>query len=106
MDFDNLVLSPCMAAFGVTVTVTPLKSQPSAPPYTATGIYDRAVSIVMMADGSEMASTNVTLGIRLSDFSVPPREGDKIALNGKTYKVDASFPDGQGGAELKLKEIR
>ena len=106
MDFDNLVLSPCMAAFGVTVTVTPLKSQPTAEPYTATGVYDRSESIVMMADGSEMASTNVTLGIRLSDFTVPPREGDKIALNGKTYKVDALFPDGQGGADLRLKEVR
>jgi hypothetical protein len=106
MDFDNLVLSPCMAAFGVTVLVTPLKSQPSAQPYTAEGIYDRSVATVMLADGSEMASTNVTLGIRLSDFSIPPREGDKITLNGKAYKVDALFPDGQGGAELKLKEIR
>ena len=106
MDFDNLVLSPCMAAFGVTVTVTPLKSQPTAQPYAATGVYDRSEAIVMMADGSEMASTNVTLGIRLSDFTVPILEGDKIALNGKTYKVDALFPDGQGGAELRLKEVR
>ncbi len=106
MDFDNLVLSPCMAAFGVTVMVTPLKSQPGAPPYAATGIYDRSVATVMLADGSEMASTNVTLGIQLSTFTIPPREGDKIVLSGKAYKVDALTPDGQGGAELRLKELR
>ncbi|CAM5771983.1 hypothetical protein LMIY3S_03691 [Labrys miyagiensis] len=106
MDFDNLVLAPCMAAFGIPLTVTPIKSQPGQPAYAAQGIYDRTQSTVMMEDGSELASTRVTVGIRLSTFAVPPRQGDQVLKDGIRYEIDAAFPDGQGGAELVLKELR
>lgn len=103
MDFDNLVLAQCMAAFGIPITVTPLKSQPGQPAYSAQGIYDRTTSVVTLEDGQELASTRVTLGIRQSAFSVIPRKGDRINKDGYDYEVDSVFQDGQGGAEMVLK---
>ena len=103
MDFDNIVLAACMAAFGIPITVTPLKSQPGQPAYAAQGIYDRTTSVVGLEDGSELASTRVTLGIRQNTFAVVPRKGDLINKDGSDYEVDSVFQDGQGGAELVLK---
>eukprot|EP01037_Dinobryon_pediforme_P017838 gene17838-18066_t len=94
-----------MATFGQPVTVTPTKSQPGAAAYLSRGVFDMQQQSVMLEDGSELASTKRTLGIRLADYPVPPRQGDFLTLGSDNYQVDSFTADGQGGAELVLKTL-
>ncbi len=105
IDFDALVLGPALAVFGRPVSIIPLKSQGSSTTYPARGVYsERPVDIVTEGDGV-LSSTNISLGIRLSEFATPPVPGDKVVIDGRTFAVDDTDDDGQGGTVLSLKKI-
>jgi hypothetical protein len=106
INFDALVLGPAMAVFGQPITVTPLASQPGVAAYPAIGVFRAEPTSVPMDDGSIVASTIYTLGIRVSGFPIPPRPEDKISVGGGDYWIDRVHPDGQGGAILTLKKVQ
>lgn len=106
VDFDKTVLASCMDAFAITVTIDPIASQPGEPAYSARGVFDRPYEQVITAEGHSQTSTQPVLGIRLSEFAVPPAKKDKVTVDGVIYQVFDIHPDGQGGADLMLKEWR
>ena len=103
IDFDALVLGPCMDTFAEPITVDPLASQPSAPPYTAQGIFSSAPYDVPLADGTLYQDQRTTIGMQISQFSVPPTAKDLITVRGVQYIAADAQADGQGGLTLTLR---
>ena len=110
IDFDALVLKPASLIFEIKVSVAPLVTQPGAPAYGATGVYNKRDLDVEMQDGTIFSDHEVSLGIRVWDFAVPPDQGDLITITdtrhpafGQQYWVGDSDEDGQGGATLLLR---
>lgn len=120
VDFNSLVLGPCMDAFQKSCTVTPTKSQPMAAPYAARGVFTVDNITVPMDDGGTLSSRVLKYGIKLDEFTVPPLQYDtltfkvsdlpmgylKDVLNPAAtvdFLVDSDQPDGQGGTTLILK---
>lgn len=105
IDFDALVLGPAMDTFARPVSIIPLKSRSSSVPYAARGVYaERPVDVLTEGDAI-LSSTNITLGIRLSEFTVEPVQGDKVVIGARTFLVDDTDPDGEGGLMLALKVV-
>ena len=117
IDFAALVLGPAMDAFGRPITVTPTKSQPGAPAYATTvagaaltGVYASKKVEIQLENGLFHSTVQPTLGLRLADFAVPPRQGDLVTIPasglspalGAFAFADIS-PDGQGGADCELR---
>lgn len=105
IDFSALVLGPCQDVFGVSITIDPLKSQPSVPPYDARGIWTVKDVDVIMEDGTVLASKSYEIGVRLSEYPIPPVKTDQVTVNANTYAIDEVRPDGQGGAKWVLKAL-
>lgn len=110
IDFAALALGPGIAAFGRPVTVTPLPARPVLPAFPASGIWAVRNVDIPLDEGGSMNSTTITLGIRLSDWPVPPVQGMAVRVppagsypDEGTLWVDDVDPDGQGGAMLTLK---
>ena len=103
IDFSALVLGPAMAVFGAPILFTPTASQPGIPAYPARGVF--AVKQVTVRE-EEIVFTDQqpTLGIKLADYPVPPKQRDSFVRAGVTWFVWDVQPDGQGGADLVLKE--
>lgn len=112
LDFDALVLAPCMAVFGEPVIYTSGLGQVSA----ITGIFDYAnVDLLPMGGAREQEGQRIgaaggintrrpILGVRESDFLTPPRANDTAALPGRglVFVVKSVQPDGKGGIMLLL----
>jgi hypothetical protein len=119
MDFSGLVLGPCMNAFAVPITVAPAKSMPGAPIYGSQpgkplrGIWSSKPVVIETSTGYHSTNQPV-LGIRLADFDAIgkayPEQGDFLSLAGDVagicWQVVDAEPDGQGGAELKLRMVK
>jgi hypothetical protein len=112
IDFDSIVLGPCLDAFARPVIVIPRKSQPGHPEYAARGIWDRRPSDVDLLDGGVLGSDTITLGVRLSEFPVPPVKGDRVYIPASgplehvgTCEIDDDGKDPNGGYEWVLKII-
>lgn len=116
VNFDALVLAPCMRAFAIPVMMDPQASMPLASPYPTEGIFSSRPREVMLQDGTIVADMETTLGIRMSDFLAPPTTKDQITLQstvmdvdgnpipaGTTYWVQKFNPDGQGGGMVHLR---
>lgn len=106
IDFDALVLGPCMDAFAEDITVDPRVSRPGQPPYAARGSYHERAVDVALTDGAILSSAEKTLGVRLSEFEAPPVQGDLIVLRHVMFMVEDLDDDGQGGTLITLKELR
>jgi hypothetical protein len=112
IDFNALVLGPCMSAFARPIIVKPMKSQPSRRPYEVQGILTIRNIDVQLDDNSIMSSQVITVGIRLSDFETPPAQGDQIDIPAYLslpalgpHLVDDGDDDGNGGSVLTLKAM-
>ena len=117
IDFDALVLKPAMTAFAGPVTIAPIKSLPGAPPYLARGSFaSKPVEIALEGSGDFHRTQDLTLGIRLSEFAVAPRQGDTMmratgiplssgTLPDGTFEIYDLELDGQGGAMLTLRKV-
>jgi hypothetical protein len=110
IDFDALVLKPASVIFQIRISVTPVATQPGLPAYEGSGVYNKRDLDVEMQDGTIFSDHEVSLGIRLWDFDVPPDQGDLITIidtrhpaYGQQYWVADSDQDGQGGALLMLR---
>lgn len=106
IDFDALVLLPAQTTFGVAIIVTPTASQPGVAAYAARGVFEALPQIVLLEGGEELATTRRTLSIRVSEYPIPPRQGDSVMVGTENYLIDSATIDGQGGAELSLRATR
>ena len=106
IDFDALVLVPCMATFGEDLKPLYTRAAGGAA-FAVDGIFDDAfMALVLSADGEpEIATIEPVLGVRLAQFSgVAPVQSDKVVIPrlGITYMVTSVEPDGKGWVFLKL----
>ncbi len=104
IDFAGLVLAPAMAVFGRPISVTPLASQPGVSAYPARGIYALKPVQILLEDGTVQSTNQPTLGIRLPDFAVAPKQQDLVAFDLGSFVVTDVVPDGQGGADMVLRK--
>jgi hypothetical protein len=105
IDWDDLVLSPLMAAFGE--AVRPLYTPQAAAPFAIDGVFDREYRAITLIDtGSPADSVTPCLGVRLAQFASPPVKGDTvyIASVGLTFVVKDIQPDSHGWAKLLLQK--
>ena len=110
IDFDALVLNPCENIFSIMVKFTPAKTKPEGPVVICRGVYSKRDLDVEMQDGTIFSDHEVSLGIRLRDFAIPPDQGDLVTIIdirhpafGQEYWIGDSDEDGQGGAMLLLR---
>jgi hypothetical protein len=80
VDFGSLVYAPNFEVWGRPVTITPLASQPTAPAYSARGIFDTEDYEVPMEDGTIFSDQKPILDIVEAEFPVLPRKGDRIDI--------------------------
>lgn len=69
-----------MSAFARPIMVTPVVSQPGLPPFPSRGIWASKPVDIAMDDGSIASSQAHTLDVRVSEFSVPLAQGDRIEI--------------------------
>lgn len=104
IDFDTLVLGPCMRNFGQEITFI---SQ-EGPSIRVYGIFDEVTRLPDPIAGDDAGDSGViglraVVGVRLSDFPRKPFLGDRVVLSDKkVFYVQEVQVDGQGGAHLVL----
>lgn len=98
LDLTDSVLKHSTETFGEAVTYWPKES----PSFETTGVFDQAHIEVDPSSGMRIQSTTPRLGVRLSQLTAEPGEGDRVQIRGQVYEVVESQPDGQGGAVLIL----
>ena len=106
IDWDALVLAPAMTVFADPIALTPTVSIPNALAYPARGVFAEKPVRVEVENGGYISTLETTLGIRLADFPMPPKQGDSLVRAGVTWFVWDVNPDGQGGASLAIKQQR
>lgn len=109
IDWDGLVIGPCMQTFG-DPTITWTSATPGAQPVAITAIFDDGFR-ALRVDGGDggMAPDHITastpiLGVQLSQFPSPPLQGDTVSIGGRVYLVNEVQADGKGAAHLQLIE--
>jgi len=104
IDWNALVIAPCMGVFGEAATYLPRVGAP----FAITGVFDNAYKEIALSEyGTDVATLYPAIGVNLADFPSPPLQGDQItiAATGKTYAVRAPRPDSHGGAFLILNYV-
>jgi hypothetical protein len=96
-DLTDTILKHTSETFGERVVYWPAEE----PSFEIMAVFDAAFQMVD-AGGAMVQSTQPRLGVRLSQFSQDPREGDRVEVRGTIYDVVEFQPDGQGGASLML----
>lgn len=101
VDFDRLVLAPCMRHLGrVDVQYT----APQGQAVGRRGIFSREHQIALDGDNAAHSADVPMLGIRLSEWDPAPVQGGTIVVPGQgQFQVFDVQPDGEGGAELILR---
>lgn len=111
VDLDAVLNSAVMGVWGDRLTYTPVASQPGAPPFAATGVFDEAHEIILTEiAASELSAvghstTAPVLEVQLSSFTAKPRQGDQVEIAGRLFTVWDVKPDGAGCADLILREV-
>jgi hypothetical protein len=96
-EITDSILKHTSETFGERVVYWP-SCEPS---FEIRAVFDASFQMVD-AGGAMIQSTQPRLGVRLSQFSQDPREGDRVEVRGTIYDVIEFHPDGQGGANLLL----
>lgn len=100
IDWDANVLTGVHSVFGEQVTYTPANGQA----FTLTAIYDASFRDIDPATGVYASTSSPCLGVRLSQFPIPPKRGDSVRVPSasKTFTVKEVRPDSHGEARLML----
>lgn len=80
IDFSSVIYSHTQDTFGRPITVTPIVSQPTMPPYTARGIYTTEEEDLPAEDGSIFSDQHTILDVIAREFEVLPIQGDRIFI--------------------------
>jgi len=105
VDFDSLVLGPCMGVFGEggPVLYTPPGGGAAVP---LVAVFDDVHhQVVFDGDGAPVSANRAALGVQLSQFSpgAGPVQDGRVTLRGQSFIVDDVEPDGIGHAILRLR---
>ena len=111
IDFDSLVLGPCMTVFGEPIRYRTV-ALPGEPAVTAliTGVFDEPNISQFGIDGfnpGNVVNTKPLLGVQISQlaaFGITPTQDDVLTRvsTGNTYQVAMVRQDSHGGASLEL----
>lgn len=102
LDFKDLtcdILEKSVCAFGQDVLYYPVGSGREL---KIRGIFDGPFQVVDPDIENSVSSNQFSLGIKLKDLPVTPKENDKVRIDGKDYLVIDPQEDGQGGSKLML----
>jgi hypothetical protein len=102
LDFDALVLGPCMDAFAQPVSYTAQSGQRVA----IVGVFDRYhVEVSFDGTGAPVSTTLPVLGLREAAFpaGMCAAQGDIVSIAGTHYEITDTQPDGHGHVLLMLK---
>ena len=99
-DLADSLLGSTMAAFGREVFYL-RNGETEAESIQA--IFDSAHQSIEFQDGIEYSTLKPILGVRLSDFAIPPAADDSVTIDSVVYEVLDVQKDGQGGATLTLR---
>ncbi|CAI3953542.1 unnamed protein product [Commensalibacter communis] len=105
IDFDDLVLKPCIDALGRNILYHNKNGQSvhlNAVFDDVTRFHDPILG--MDAGNSGIVGSRVVIGIRLNDLPFEPDTGDRVTINDLDYYVQEVQKDGQGGAHLILND--
>ena len=97
------ILGISMTVFGTPFTFTPNGGQPE----NLTGVFDdehEEVDLDVTGDAA-LSTHSPRIGVRISDFSIPPGRGDRIERSNISYEIFDVQRDGQGGTVLILHEV-
>lgn len=111
IDWNDLVLGPCIAVFGASYLYQSGQSS-----FSITGIFDESYTPLSPLGGGSLPGTesftlgsvgSITtgipvLGVQLSQFPTPPAQGDNVTIDNRVWVVKEVQPDSKGGAKLLL----
>ncbi len=99
IDFDALVLGPCMTAFGEPIQFMPLQ----APAFTITAVYTDKYQESKFVGGDEVVDTKTMLGCQASQFPADlPVVGDQFLIRGRLWQTLEVIEDGHGHIRLHI----
>jgi predicted permease len=103
IDWDKNVLAPLENVFGEPVQYTPAVGTA----FQVTGIFDEAYKEVDLAGGMGVTTVMPVVGVRLSQFSNLPKQGDQLTIlrTAATYAVKEVRPDSHGSVLLMLNYV-
>lgn len=105
VDFDKLVLAPCVSVFGEAMQ---WQSAAMGMPKPVSGIFDEGCKASSLDQAAGISPTHTTsadarVGVRLSEFlPCVPMQGDLFIIRQKQYRVREVQPDSHGGADILL----
>lgn len=111
LDLDAHLHAAVLDVWGDPVQYQPLVSQPGAPAYPITAVFDREHQIVMdeiarsELSAAGHSTTAPVLSLQLSHLAAKPRQGDRVVVGTSTYTVWDVQPDGRGWADLILRQV-
>lgn len=97
-----------MNSFARPCTIYPLVSQSGANPYTARGSRNIQTLEVPLDNGQMLVTKTYKMGIRSSEFVIPPVKGDKVEWPDFTpslFVIDRHDPDRAGGIMFTLRAV-
>lgn len=102
----NTMAGHLIRAFGDAVTYIPRVG--SAYELAVTdgtgGIFEAVTQLVDPDTGAVTLSNQPNIYFRLADLKAEPQNGDRIKVNGITYKILEPQYDGQGGVTIRLQK--
>jgi hypothetical protein len=102
IDFDALVIKPCVSIFGEPIIYTAVGS---LNPLSINGVFDPANHDIVINEGVPMTMLRPVLGVYVADFPSPPQQNDICVVRGVTYTVREPIFDGRGNCKLYLNNI-
>lgn len=112
INFDALTIVPLMSIYGRPIYVTPRVSQPGQPSYWARGDY-RIQNVDIATMEGVVSETELSLGIRIADFPVPPVPQDQVYVPAHLgqpaagpFWIDDTDDDAQGHSKWALKTVK
>jgi hypothetical protein len=101
IDWDGIVLGPATDRFAIGAVF-------SSDVVIVEGRVPRVVWEVephtIIQENQEPLTTSIfKVGLRLSDFATPPKQGSLVTINGQTYTLASFEYDGQGGVRWVVK---
>ena len=111
INWDQHLLRPLQGVFGDPVDFRPAVGAA----YTISGIFDRAYTqeVEPLDDGSTINTTSPVLGVLDSEFSVPPKKGDRVFIStvggepvNTLFTIADIQSDSHGGSKLILNRVK
>lgn len=105
-DLYNRMAGHLVRTFGDPVTYIPRTGEAYEIAVTdgAGGIFEAVTQLVDPDTGAVVISQQPNIYFRLSDLRASPQNGDRLTVNGVTYKILEPQLDGQGGVTLRLQK--